>query len=319
MRWIGLSVLALICVAFAGSGERPVTGGGGQADGFQAERPSREAGRFSRELSVLLLEQRFRYDARALNEALKRDPGLRYQGYFMDAQEGWTQPTSAHDREIKPMKAPFFKDGVIEKKEDFKALGYNVIILGDVNAEDKRFKAEYWEWLEEWVREGGGLVLISGAQYNPSKYEHESFRKLLPVTLPEEAAEVDTRSMKYWGLTADGASHAVCKLAEGERNAQLWGGEKDGKFERGQLNGLYWHVAGAKPREGTTVLARVALLSVAIAERNPVLAIRQHGEGRVVWVGSDDTWLWREMAGDTYFYRFWQNALGWAADAIPAE
>lgn len=325
MRWIGLAVLALVLAGCAG-GERVVSGGG-EAPDFQVERAARDTPNYlSRELRVLFLERRFRYDARALNEALKRDRGLRYQGYFFDAQSGWTQPASQHSeevrREIKPLTQPFELNGAAPADNaEFKKLGYDVIVLGDIDAKDSRFKAVYWEWLEEWVREGGGLVLHSGAAHNPKAYaDNDAFGKLFPMTLAEEAAKVDASAMKHWALTAEGNTHAICKLADDAAgNAELWGGEKDGKFERGLLNGLYWHVAGAAPRDGTTVLAHVANAGQAVADGDPLLAVRQHGKGRVVWIGTDDTWLWREQVGDAYFYRFWSNAMGWAADAIKSE
>jgi hypothetical protein len=165
------------------------------------------------------------------------------------------------------------------------------------------------------------LVLLSGSSYNPRAYvTEEAFAKLFPMTLADEPPEVDTSSMKQWGLTAEGGAHAICKLMDDSaKNAELWGGEKDGAFERGLLNGLYWHVAGVSPREDTTVLARVATPGQAVAEGDPLLAVREHGKGRVVWIGSDDSWLWREHVGDAYFYRFWGNVIGWAADALPAD
>jgi hypothetical protein len=52
----------------------------------------------------------------------------------------------------------------------------------------------------------------------------------------------------------------------------------------------YWPVAGLAP------LARA--IAVDAAQGQPVLASRDVGAGRTVWVGSDETWRWRDPSPD---------------------
>jgi hypothetical protein len=76
-----------------------------------------------------------------------------------------------------------------------------------------------------------------------------------------------------------------------------------------ELHGLYWYHPTGGPAEGATVLARVAREGHAIEEGDVLCAVKSHAKGRVLWMGSDDTWLWRQHVGDQHFYQFWQNAL----------
>jgi uncharacterized membrane protein len=108
----------------------------------------------------------------------------------------------------------------------------------------------------------------------------------------------------------------LCIADSSKRNAELWGSQQDRRYERGDLNGLYWFASAGEPREGTTVLARVAVEGDAV-DGAPLLAVRQHGKGRVLWLGTDDTHYMREFVGDHHFYRLWQNMIAWAANAEP--
>lgn len=297
----------------------PTGEGGFQADKKATGFPSG----YSRELKVLYIEQRFRWQARVLNEALKRDKGLRYQGFFFDALDGWTQPTSQWSdevkREVRPLQWPFFANGtVVREKKDFLDIGYDVVILGDIDPASKFWRAEYWDWLDSFVDAGGGLILMAGQGNNPSMYvNNETARKLYPVNLdlPDGYENmVNRKKLKYYGLTEEGREHELFHLSDDEgRNAELWGGESDDKYVPGELHGLYWYHATGGAAEGATVLARVVKSGEAINDGEILAATKSHGEGRVLWMGTDDTWLWRQWVGDHYFYKFWQNAMRWVA------
>lgn len=278
-----------------------------------------------RKIKVLYLEQSFRWEARSLNEALKRDKKLEYQGFFFDAEEGWRQPVSGYDEEVKkkvkPLRAPFH-DGskVIREKEDFFKLNYDVIILGDVDPAGNNFRLEYWDWLEEWVsRHRGGLILLAGMRHNPADYVNiEKARSLYPVELDFPAnyeTLVNTAQEKFWRLTPAGRAHEVHRLSSNqERNDELWGSVRDGNFTRGQLAGLYWHqiTGGIKPAPAVA-LSRVVREGQVAGEGDVLTAAMPYGNGMVFYCGSDDTSRWRELVGDHYFYRFWQNSIRFVA------
>lgn len=285
--------------------------------GWQVDKPGRAASGYSRALKLLYVEQRFRYAARFLNEALKRDTGLRYQGHFLDAAANWQQPVSLmrgmDEPEPESLKAPFYADGrEIESRDEFLSQGYDVVIIGDVDMAS--IKLEHWDWLKEHVRDGGGLIMLCGRAHHPQEYHNiDAYTDLCPVVLRDRLAlgNVDTQKVKYHGLTADGEGHEVMDLAD---NAELWGDEEDGTYEAGKLHGHYWHYAGATAKPDATVLARVAHEGEAIADGDPLVVARELGDGRVLWLGTDDQWYWRQFEGDKYFYKFWQNAIRWTAN-----
>ena len=278
-----------------------------------------------RKIKVLYLEQRFRWQARALSEALKRDKKLEYQAFFFDAQDGWTQPTSIYDEEVKktvrPLGWPFFGDGkVVREKEDFFKLNYDVIILGDIDPASPFWRFEYWDWIEEWVsRQRGGLILLGGQGHNPSSYvNNEKARALYPVELdlPNGYESMVNRGiLKHWRLTPAGRAHEVHRLSSNpERNDELWGSVREGNYYPGELHGLYWYqpTGGIKPAPAVA-LSRVTREGPVTGEGDVLTAAMPYGNGMTFYCGSDDTWLWRQWIGDHYFYRFWQNTLRFVA------
>ena len=296
-----------------------------KGDSFRAEGRARQIPvGYSRELKLLYLEQRFRWQARALSGALKHDQGLAYQGFFFDAQDGWTQPTSIWSAEVKKRVKPLYwpiydEDGVVGTEQGFIDLAYDVLLVGDVDTSSSPWSAEYWGWIENWVKRGGGLILLAGQLNNPGSYgDIEELHRMCPVSLelPEGHEEIVNRGvLKHWGLTPEGREHDLFRMtADDERDKELWGSEAEGKFTPGELQGLYWHSPNGGAVDGATVLARVAQEGHAIEDGDVLVATKPYGEGRVVWVGSDDTWLWREAVGDRYFYKFWQNAIRWATN-----
>lgn len=279
-----------------------------------------------RKIKVLYLEQDFRWEARALNDALKRDKKLEYQGFFFSAQEGWRQPSSNYDEEVKkkvkPLRAPFYDatlSKVIREKEDFFKLNYDVIILGDIDPAGN-FRREYWDWIEEWVsRQRGGLILLAGSHFNPRAYGLiEKARSLYPVELDFPAGYeklVNTSQEKFWRLTPAGRAHEVHRLSSNaERNDELWGSVKDGRFVKGQLNGVWWYqvTGGIKPAPAVA-LSRVAREGPITGEGDVLTAAMPYGNGMSLYIGSDDTHRMREFVGDHYFYRFWQNSIRFVA------
>jgi len=282
-----------------------------------------------RKIKVLYLEQDFRWEARALNDALRRDKKLEYQGYFFSAQEGWRQPTSIYDEEVKkkvfPLRAPFYDatsataGKVIREKEDFFKLNYDVIIIGDVSPESS-FRREHWEWIEEWVgRQRGGLILLAGGQYNPRAYGLiEKARALYPVELdfpPGYEKMVNTTQEKFFRLTPAGRAHELHRLSSNtERNDELWGSVRDGRFAKGQLNGIYWYqvTGGIKPAPAVA-LSRTVREGPITGEGDVLTAAMPYGNGMSLYIGTDDIYRFREFVGDHYFYRFWQNSIRFVA------
>ena len=208
---------------------------------------------------------------------------------------------------------------MVRKKGGLIQLDYDVVIVGDVEPDSFLWHPEYWDWLEAWVKQGGGLILISGSAHNPRDYVNcESFRKLCPISLdfPDgyESA-VNSNIIKHLARTRQGRDHELFNLASDEsRRDELLGSEIEGRFRPGALHGLYWYQVTGGAVKGATVLARVAREGGSVAEGEPVVVTQEYGEGRVLYLGTDDFHYWREFVGDYYFYKFWQNAVRWAAN-----
>ena len=293
--------------------------------GFQADtaRPAIPSG-YSRELKVLYLEQRFRWTARALNEALKRDSGIAYNGYFLDAQDGWTQPTSIRSDEarkrVRPLKGPLSTpDKFVPTQEQFLATGYDVIFLGDVDSSSREWKPEFFDWLEDWVKRGGGLVMLAGQSHHPSAYQSSAaYIRLCPLVLHDAEDTPDPvhiAEVKHLARTKAGEGHAILRLSSSDsRNRALFGGVTDGKYQAGELHGHYWHAQTGKPKDGAVVLARVGRDGQPVGEAQPVIVTQDYGRGRVLWIGTDDLHYWRQWVGDQYFYGFFSNVIRWAAN-----
>jgi hypothetical protein len=69
--------------------------------------------------------------------------------------------------------------------------------------------------------------------------------------------------------------------------------------------------AATGPKPSATVLAEVD----APASRGAIVLMAEApvGNGRVVWIGTDETFRWRRNVGDSMFWRFWGQALRSAA------
>jgi hypothetical protein len=74
----------------------------------------------------------------------------------------------------------------------------------------------------------------------------------------------------------------------------------------------YWCAAADQPAPGATVLAWNPDVT---GKRGNVPLIAHHfaGAGKVFFVGTDSTWLWRQNVGDRFFYRFWGQVIRFVA------
>ncbi|MCC6572537.1 MAG: hypothetical protein IT462_01985 [Planctomycetes bacterium] len=267
---------------------------------------------------LCFLDGELRWEVRALDQWLRREKSLKYQGYFFAADSDWTQPTSTYSEEVKkqvrPLVRPFREDfSTVVCTEDFEKLGYDVIILGDVDIADSRWDPDYSQFLEDWVRKGGGLIFLCGQRHNPRSYSSDvALMRLMPVELADVLdldRAVNTTVMKYYRLTESGNKVEMTKLLSDAPRARLFGEMRETGFNIGELNGFYWHVPATKAKVGAHVLAEESYPLDKREHGTPILVTMDVGEGRVLFVGVDETFRMRETVGDFYFGRFWRNAI----------
>jgi len=78
------------------------------------------------------------------------------------------------------------------------------------------------------------------------------------------------------------------------------------------LPGFYWSTGVTKSRPGSEVLAVHSELRNQFG-RIPLLAIRDAGRGKVLFMGTDSAWRWRRGVEDKFHYRFWSQIARWMA------
>ena len=293
-----------------------------------------------RRVRVLLLDQRFRYESRYIIEAMARDRTLEFQSFIWDADRPWPQRRSEwpapKDEEpvswrIPPLQSPFSKTVNKGTNEAFTmpATSYedwdkpDVILMGDVSP--TKFQQKHLEWLSRFVtKDDGGIIWIAGQSHNPQSYAMlPELDQILPVRVGKNyrAEQGSMRSPRYYGMTPQGFSHEIFRFSDlAERRRELWGGvDRNEKFRPGQLDGYYWYSPIEGPKDiVSAVLARVARpgeeLTMGGESPSPALIVsREYESGRALFVGTDELWRTRRYFGDFFHYRFWQNAIRWAA------
>ncbi|HUQ68443.1 MAG TPA: hypothetical protein VM165_02905, partial [Planctomycetaceae bacterium] len=239
-------------------------------------------------LKVLLVESAPRYEFRYLKQWLERDKSIALQTLLIDADPEYA-------REDRTAIAYF----PVQREELSK---YDVVILGDVSPAQLGSTAA--DWLAAFVREqGGGLLLIAGVRHNPQTFAGTALEALLPFPLDaadnatwEQSVTDDFRPV----LTLDGQKGVpMFRLAGSEaENQAVWNG----------LPPLYGLLAIRDFKPGARVLVEHPTLK-GRTDRLPVILMQQVGAGKVLYHATDELWRWRFRTGDTYYGRYWSQAI----------
>ena len=167
---------------------------------------------------------------------------------------------------------------------------YDLIVLGELPSEV--VSDQHLKWLEEHVRGGGGLVLIDGPR--------EELRGLLndhalsPVTWFDAPQWLDQPHLE---LTKDGSLEPALTLAPNKAdNEAIWS----------YLPSPH-RATRARPKSGATILAEAR----SETGNTPLLITQMLGDGRVLYISSDESWRWRYQKGDEYHTRYWQQLARW--------
>jgi hypothetical protein len=243
-------------------------------------------------IKVLLVEGLPRWDFRFLKNALRRDNGISGRtGKEVDIrlEAEWRRQAAAEQAKALPRSL----DQLAE---------YQVVILGDVSP--RMLDAGFIELLDKAVRERGlGLIVEAGPLSMPHRYG-ESLHNLLPVRLRDGVPGQYPRGIPSFRveLTPEGALHESMRFYdEPGRNQNAWS----------NMPPYYWCAAAERPAPGATVLAWNPIQGP--YGKLPLVAYHFAGKGKVMFVGTDSTWLWRRNVGDRFFYKFWGQALRFVA------
>ncbi|GIX05133.1 MAG: hypothetical protein KatS3mg114_1002 [Planctomycetaceae bacterium] len=239
------------------------------------------------QLRILLIDEAPRYEFRYLKQWCEREPSLALSTLLLEADPEYAR----EDRTA----IPYFP---AQKNELWR---YHVVVLGDVAPSHLSGVAA--EWLAEYVREGGGgLVLVSGSRHNPQAFVSTALENLLPFP---------PGGLLEGGGVRDGSAEAyrLQLTLDGMQGVPLfrWGDSGD-PISSQNLAGFYGFVPIRRLKIGVRVLAEHPTRHGELG-RLPIITLQQVGAGRVLFHATDETWRWRYRVGDRYFGRYWGQAF----------
>ncbi len=249
-------------------------------------------------IKVLIVESFPRWEYRYIRNALERDPGIEVNCLMF-------HPT---------LKGVGGGRGYLKEFPTDKQLSeYDVVFLGDVGIDVKQLSVDQCESLRQLVRaQASGLVFLPGFRgYQNSMLladqdadQRKELADLYPVAM-------DPGQPKGWGstrpaqfdLTEAGRQSLLTRLSsDNDENVRIWN----------TLPGFQWYAAAVQARPGATVLA-THRTETSRSGRVPLIVTRTSGLGKVLYMGSDGAWRWREGVEDLYHYRFWGQVVRWMA------
>lgn len=251
-------------------------------------------------LKVLYVEGVPRWDFRFLKNAIRRDHGLAGRtsaspDIVIEAE--WRRQAPAQQRSALPRTLKDLAE-------------YHTVILGDTSPQI--LDSEFVELLVQAVRERGlGLIVEAGPLAMPHRFD-ERLKNLLPIRVEpgRPGMEPGVRSRPFrLELTPDGSVLDALRFNDDPgRNEAAWS----------YLPPFYWCIAAERAAPGASVLAWEPHYANRFGKL-PLIAEQYAGKGRVMLVGTDSTWLWRQNVGDRFFYKFWGQSIRFVARRDESE
>ena len=242
------------------------------------------------QLKVLVVESYPRWEYRYLRNALERDPGVELTCLLFHPK----LPKVGGGRSY------------IKSFPTTNELSrYDVVFLGDVGVEKKQLTIEQARDLRQLVSaQASGLVFMPGRTGMHESLMSGPLADLYPVVLDAATPYgVGSGTQGYFALTQLGQRSLLTRLGEtAEINRQVWR----------TLPGFYWYAGVKRAKAGTETLAvhgEVATTS----GRVPLIVTKTYGAGKVLFMGTDSAWRWRQGVEDKYHYRFWSQVARWMA------
>jgi hypothetical protein len=243
-------------------------------------------------LRVLVVESYPRWEYRYLRNALSRDPGVEVTCLLF--HPGLSKVGGGSKDYIAQ-----FPAGLDELSK------FDVVFLGDVGLEDGQLTAEQCRLLKGVVEhQASGLVFMPGWRGRQFSLLETGLTDLSPVVLDEaQPGGWGSRTPGHFELTELGRRSLLTNLADTEENnLEVWE----------DLPGFQWYAPVVRAKSGCEVLAVHKDASNQYG-RLPLLVTRTFGAGKVLFMGTDGAWRWREGVEDKYHYRFWGQVVRWMA------
>ncbi len=178
---------------------------------------------------------------------------------------------------------------------------YDVFVLGDLDT--TALGETNLKLLAEAIDRGRGLLLLGGYRsFGAGGYRNTPLADVMPIQMDRfERQDFDApirRDLHLEGpmVMVPQRDHPIVRLAAEADNRRVW-------QSLPPLSGANrW--AGVKDATGVMVLAESEA-------GDPLLAVGQYGQGRVVAMAGDSTWRWWMLGHETEHKRFWRQAILW--------
>ena len=242
-------------------------------------------------LQVLLIDGRPRWDFRFLKNAIRRDNGL--------SGRAGSEPDVVVETEWRRL--PDKERSAVLPVSAEEIAGYHTIIVGD--ASPAMLTPDFCKLLIDATRDAGvGLIIAAGTESMPHRYD-KTFHDILPVRLRLDAAGLEAPVYDPFRLETTPNVHETMRLYDDAgRNQSIWAA----------MPPYFWCAAVERTKKNATVVAWNASVENSYGNM-PLIAWHQIGEGKVMFVGTDSTWLWRQNVGDRFFYKFWGQSIRFVA------
>jgi uncharacterized membrane protein len=234
-------------------------------------------------IKVLYVEGMPRWEYRYLRWVLLRDPRLEVS-FLMTQGDPALAATSNHHISRFPQEA-----------DD--ALKYDLIILGDVPS--SYFSSKQLDLMTDLVKRGGGsLLMIAGPMASPASYRETPIADVLPINIGSGEWESVSSGVHPVVTAAGRESQATSLSTSAQTNERIWS----------HVRPMYSlpRLAGAKP--GATVLLSLPKEAEEIRDY-PLVAWQRYGNGKSLFVATEDLWRMRLEVGDRYHARFWGQTI----------
>ena len=242
------------------------------------------------QLKVLVIESYPRWEYRYLRNALERDPGVEVTCLLFHPE----LPKLGGGR------------GYIKRFPSVNELGrYDVVFLGDVGVAPKQLTVKQAQQLQQLVSaQAAGLVFIPGRAGHQNSLISGPLADLYPVVLDMATPYgIGSSTPGHFALTQPGQRSLLTHLGESEGdNLDVWR----------TLPGFHWYAGIKRAKAGAEVLA-VHDQVTTTSGRVPLIVTKTYGTGKVLFMGTDGAWRWREGVEDKYHYRFWGQVTRWMA------
>lgn len=241
-------------------------------------------------LRVLIVESFPRWEYRYIRNALERDPGVEVNCLMFHPDLNAVGGGRGYLKEF-PSNEDLFK--------------YDVVFLGDVGVTANQLTIDDCDQIRQLVRShAGGLVFLPGFRGYQYTLLETKLDELFPV-------HMDAAQPKGWGsprpaqfeLTEAGRRSLLTRLSgQDDENVRIWS----------TLPGFQWYAAALRAKAGSEVLATHRSETSRFG-RVPLIVAKTSGTGKILYMGSDGAWRWREGVEDLYHYRFWGQVVRWMA------